>query len=249
MTEGPRVTMQSCIAKAESVRLPLCELPALFGQPQFFWKRGMDVVVALLALLLLSPLFLLIALFIKIVSPGPVFFRQTRVGRLGRRFDIWKFRTMNVDADSSAHENHLEALISRDQPMEKLDAQDDPRIIPCGKLIRQTGVDELPQLFNVLRGEMSLVGPRPCIPYEAEKFLLWQRARFDALPGITGLWQVSGKNRTTFQEMIRLDIRYARNVSFWLDVKILCKTVPAILEQLYEDEKGAVEGNRHGKNA
>lgn len=187
-------------------------------------------------LILLSPFMLLLALLIKTVSPGPVFFRQRRVGRWGRHFELWKFRTMKVNADTAMHQNHFKNFVGSDQPMQKLDAQRDPRIIPLGGLLRQTGLDELPQLFNVLRGDMSLIGPRPCLPYEAENYLLWHHARFDVLPGITGLWQVKGKNKTTFKEMIRYDIQYARNMSLWQDVKILCKTIPAIVRQIEESQ-------------
>jgi lipopolysaccharide/colanic/teichoic acid biosynthesis glycosyltransferase len=126
----------------------------------------------------------------------------------------------------------LQQLMDSDAPMVKLDAAGDSRIIPGGRLLRASGLDELPQLINVLKGEMSLVGPRPCLPYEAEKYLPWQNERFDAAPGLTGLWQVSGKNRTTFTRMMQLDIAYARNQSLWLDLKIICKTIPALLGQM-----------------
>ena len=116
--------------------------------------------------------------------------------------------------------------------MVKMDATGDSRIIPLGKLLRSSGLDELPQLINVLKGEMSLVGPRPCLPYEAEKYLPWQQERFNAAPGLTGLWQVSGKNRTTFTRMMQLDIEYAQNKSLWLDLKIIFKTIPALLVQM-----------------
>jgi lipopolysaccharide/colanic/teichoic acid biosynthesis glycosyltransferase len=125
-------------------------------------------------------------------------------------------------------------LITSDVPMTKMDARGDSRIIPFGKLLRSSGLDELPQLINVLKGEMSLVGPRPCLPYDAEKYLPWQQERFNAVPGLTGLWQVSGKNRTTFTRMMQLDIEYARKKSLWLDLKIICKTVPALLVQMWD---------------
>jgi lipopolysaccharide/colanic/teichoic acid biosynthesis glycosyltransferase len=122
--------------------------------------------------------------------------------------------------------------------MVKMDARGDSRLIPGGWLIRASGLDELPQIINVLRGEMSLIGPRPCVPYEFEKYLPWQRERFNAVPGLTGLWQVSGKNRTTFEEMIRLDIQYSRNVSLWMDLKIILLTVPALLVQISDTVRG-----------
>ena len=179
-------------------------------------------------LLCLLPLLLLVAIIIKAVSAGPVILKQKRLGHNGREFHMWKFRTMHCDADGGMHEIHLYGLMHSDAPLTKLDAKRDPRIFPFGNFIRRSAVDELPQLINVLRGEMSLVGPRPCMPYEARAYRLWQTARFDAVPGMTGLWQVSGKNRTTFREMIHLDIAYARCKSFWLDLRILLKTVPTL---------------------
>jgi len=204
----------------------LCRIPV--------WKRAFDVIVSLLALILLSPLFLFFAIYLRIVSPGPVFFRQERVGYLGRRFTIWKFRTMHVNADASVHQKHLHDLIKNEQTMAKLDNGKDSRIIPYGYLIRAAGIDELPQLINVLRGEMSLIGPRPCLPYEAREYAPWQLRRFDTVPGLTGLWQVSGKNRTTFKEMMRLDIAYARKRALLLDATIFLKTVPAIIGQVLD---------------
>jgi lipopolysaccharide/colanic/teichoic acid biosynthesis glycosyltransferase len=188
----------------------------------------MDIVGALIALVLLSPLFLLIAGIIRAVSPGPAFHKQQRIGYRGRSFMIWKFRTMRVDADAGLHQVHLSSLIESDAPLTKLDFKEDPRIFPFGRFMRRCCLDELPQLINVLRGEMSLVGPRPCMPYEAEAYRLWQRKRFDSLPGMTGLWQVSGKNRTTFKEMLRLDIRYSKAKSMRLDLWIIAKTAQAI---------------------
>jgi len=139
---------------------------------------------------------------------------------------------MHTGADVGLHQNHLNTLLTSDSPMTKLDVNHDPRIFPFGKIIRRCYLDELPQLINVLRGEMSLVGPRPCMSYEAEEYRSWQRRRFDAVPGMTGLWQVSGKNRTTFKEMIRLDIKYAREVSPAADIRILLRTVPAIVGEV-----------------
>lgn len=144
----------------------------------------------------------------------------------------FKFRTMYVGADSAIHEGHVNYLVNSNTPMVKMDAKGDSRIIPFGVLLRSSGLDELPQIINVLRGEMSLVGPRPCIPYEYEKYLPWQRERFNAAPGLTGLWQVNGKNKTTFNEMIRLDINYVRNKTLWLDLKIIFKTIPAVINQM-----------------
>ena len=198
------------------------------------WKRALDVACILFLLPALLPLGLLISLWIKIVAPGPLLFRQKRVGYRGNQFVCLKFRSMKVGSDSGVHKNYLKELMQSETPMTKMDAKGDARLIPLGALLRATGLDELPQLINVLRGEMSLVGPRPCIPYECEEYLPWQRERFNTLPGLTGLWQVNGKNKTTFNEMINYDITYARNKSLWLDIKIIAKTIPAILSQVRE---------------
>lgn len=200
------------------------------------WKRALDVGCILVVSPLLVPLMLLVALAIKLASRGPVFFRQERVGHQGRRFTCFKFRSMVVGADTTVHRDHLNRLIGANLPMTKMDSRNDQRLIPCGRWLRVTALDELPQVLNVLRGEMSLVGPRPCIPYEYEKYEPWQKERFDTLPGLTGLWQVSGKNRTTFTEMMDLDIAYVRNKSLWLDLKIILKTIPALLDQVCDTQ-------------
>ncbi|HEX9156895.1 MAG TPA: sugar transferase, partial [Syntrophales bacterium] len=168
----------------------------------------------------------------------PVFYRQNRVGYLGKTFTFWKFRTMHVDNDATGHQNYLSSLIHGDAPMLKLDADRDPRIIPCGRIIRQSCLDELPQFINVLLGDMSLVGPRPCLQYEADEYLAWHARRFDSVPGMTGLWQVNGKNKLTFKQMIRFDIQYARTMSPWLDVRILMRTIPAIVKMVAEHLAG-----------
>ena len=175
---------------------------------------------------------LMIAALIKIGSKGPVLFKQERVGHLGKRFVIFKFRTMIVNADTAVHETHTANLIEGNRPMTKLDAQGDARLITYGRLLRAAGLDELPQLINVVRGEMSFVGPRPCLPNEYSRYLPWQQERFLTPPGMTGLWQVSGKNRMTFNEMIYLDIQYVRRRSLWLDLKILLKTIPAVMVEV-----------------
>jgi exopolysaccharide production protein ExoY len=191
----------------------------------------LDICCILLALPVLLPLMFLIGMLIKIVSPGPAVFRQERVGHRGCRFVCYKFRTMVVNADTGVHQGHLSRLMDSNLPMKKLDSTGDPRLLPCGRLLRSLALDELPQILNVFRGEMSLVGPRPCIPYEYEQYAPRHRQRFEAVPGLTGLWQVSGKNKTTFEEMIDLDIFYARNKSLLLDLKIILKTIPAIISQ------------------
>lgn len=198
------------------------------------WKRILDLALCLAVLPVLAVATLLMTIVHQFGSPGPVFFRQERIGLKGRTFRIYKFRTMTTGADTTAHRAHLARLINSTVPMVKLDARGDSRLIPGGWLLRATGLDELPQLINVLRGEMSLVGPRPCVPYEYEQYLPWQRQRFEVVPGLTGLWQVSGKNRTTFDEMVRLDITYVETQSFWLDLKIILLTIPALVTQVRE---------------
>ena len=198
-----------------------------------WWKRMLDVTCILLAMPVLVPLSFLIGAIIKIVSPGPVFFQQERIGYRGRPFMCFKFRTMLVNADPDVHKGHLAELMTSNRPMSKLDGID-TRVIPGGIWLRALGLDELPQLINVMRGEMSLVGPRPCLLYEFEKYLPRHRGRCGALPGLTGLWQVSDKNNTTFEEMIDFDLKYVRTQSLGMDVAILLKTVPAVVCQTYQ---------------
>jgi lipopolysaccharide/colanic/teichoic acid biosynthesis glycosyltransferase len=199
-----------------------------------WWKRALDLALVVAV----SPGLLIlgagVALVVLCGSRGPVLFRQRRVGYKGREFTCYKFRTMQVNADSTSHRNHFRQLMGAEVPMTKLDARRDPRLIPLGAMLRASGLDELPQLINVVRGEMSVVGPRPCIPYEYEFYEPWQRRRVEAVPGLTGLWQVSGKNRTTFNEMIRFDIEYSERLSLWLDLKIMLKTLPALWQQCRE---------------
>jgi exopolysaccharide production protein ExoY len=198
------------------------------------WKRILDITCVLLALPVLIPIGIVIAVFIKIVSPGPAFYRQPRIGYFGRRMLCLKFRTMKVNADTGVHQSHLKELMMSNRPTRKLDCAGDKRLIPGGAILRVLGVDELPQLINVLRGDMSLVGPRPCTPFEFDLFLPRHKRRCEAPPGLTGLWQVSGKNRTTFEEMINLDLYYAEHKSLWLDLKIIFLTIPAILVLVWE---------------
>jgi lipopolysaccharide/colanic/teichoic acid biosynthesis glycosyltransferase len=212
--------------------------------PGLQWKRALDALVILLTLPLLIPLALLVALLIRSGSRGPVLFKQERVGHLGKRFRCFKFRTMFVNADTNMHQGHLHQLMNSNAPMMKMDSKGDPRIIPFGVLLRASGLDELPQLINVLRGEMSLVGPRPCLPYEYGQYLPWQKERFQTVPGLTGLWQVSGKNKTTFVEMIQLDIRYAKNKTLWWDLKIILLTVPALVIQMLETRQARQASSR-----
>ena len=196
------------------------------------WKRVLDISCLLIGSPIVLPMILLISIAIKVGSKGPVLFRQERIGLLGKRFVLFKFRTMIAGIATAVHETHVASLIETDKPMTKLDACGDARLIPLGRMLRAAGLDELPQLINVLRGEMSIVGPRPCLPSEYERYLPWQRERFHARPGLTGLWQVSGKNRTTFNEMIDFDIQYTRRQSLWLDLKIILKTIPAVIVEV-----------------
>ncbi len=198
------------------------------------WKRLLDLTLIILASPLWLPLMLVVMLAVRLSSPGPIFYQQERVGFRGRRFMIYKFRSMKVGAETEVHEAHLERLMRDSVPMAKLDGAGDPRILPWGRILRATGLDELPQLFNVLRGEMSLVGPRPCTVHEFSRYADWQRGRVSAAPGLTGYWQVNGKNKTTFNEMIEMDIYYAKNLSLWLDLKIILQTLPALIAQTLE---------------
>ncbi len=208
-------------------------MEAYLAKPPPVWKRGFDLAMGGMGLILAAPLMLLIALHIKLTTPGPVLFKQDRIGYFGKGFKCLKFRTMHTNCEVSSHQAHLKALIRSQESMTKLDEKQDPRIIPFGRFLRISGLDELPQLFNVLRGEMSMVGPRPCIPYEYDEYDPWHRLRTEMRPGLTGLWQVSGKNRTTFTEMIRLDITYARRLSLWQDLLIVLRTVPMLAGQVF----------------
>jgi exopolysaccharide production protein ExoY len=196
----------------------------------------------MVALPFLAVATLLAFVMTTVTSPGPIFFRQERVGYRGRRFMLFKFRTMHVSADATTHQAHFAELVRGNTPMLKLDARGDSRLIPGGWLLRASGLDELPQIINVLRGEMSLVGPRPCIPYEYVQYTPPQRQRFGTAPGLTGLWQVSGKNRTTFEQMVRLDIEYVGRRSLWLDLKIMLLTAPALLRQISDTRKAKKKG-------
>jgi exopolysaccharide biosynthesis polyprenyl glycosylphosphotransferase len=196
-------------------------------------KRAMDIAGSLALLLIFSPVLAAIALAVKLTSKGPILFRQQRVGQYGRRFTFLKFRSMYVNNNSDIHKEYVRKLIAgkAEQKGEGVfKITDDPRITPIGRILRRGSLDELPQFFNVLRGDMSLVGPRPPLPYEVEAYDTWHRRRLlEARPGITGLWQVNGRSRTRFDEMVRLDLQYARKQSLWLDLKILLRTPAAVL--------------------
>lgn len=188
-------------------------------------KRTLDIVLTTLALIPLSVVMLAVAIFVKLDSPGPIIYKQTRVGKGGRLFTIYKFRSMRVGADKEL--DQLLALNEVDGPIFK--KRDDPRMTRAGRIIRRASLDELPQLFNVLKGDMSLVGPRPPLPSEVEKYEDWHRKRLQVAPGMTGLWQVSGRSNVNFEEMVVFDIAYIQNWSLSLDLSILLRTVPAVI--------------------
>ncbi len=204
--------------------------------PESLFKRAMDFGGASLGAMLLAPVFLLIAAAIKVSSPGPVLFRQDRVGRKGRRFTMYKFRTMVQDNDPKAHQEYVKSFIRDGAPagvgadgVKIYKLRSDPRVTRIGAVLRALSLDELPQLWNVLRGEMSLVGPRPCLPLEWEMYRPWQRRRLDVIPGCTGLWQVTARSLVGFEEMVILDLFYAHNSSPGRDLLLIAKTIPAMI--------------------
>lgn len=202
-------------------------------------KRTIDMIGSSVGLIFLSPIFLLIAILVKLDSSGPVIFKQTRVGLGGRTFTFCKFRSMYENNDSSVHRKYIVDLIRgtaratvRTVGAKKVFKMDkDPRITRAGRVLRRTSLDELPQLFNVLKGDMSLVGPRPGLLYEVKMYKDWYTRRLTTIPGITGLWQVSGRSQRTFDEMVALDLAYIDNWSLWLDIKILLKTIFVVLSK------------------
>ena len=198
-------------------------------------RRALDVTVAGTVLLVLVPVIVVSAIAVRLSSPGPVLFRQRRLGRQMQPFTVLKFRTMRADADSALHRDYVRSLIGTQPPD---DAPDnlyklviDPRVTRVGRFLRSWSIDELPQLWNVLRGEMSLVGPRPVIEYEVEQYPDWYLRRFAVKPGLTGLWQVSGRNEKTYEEMVRYDIEYAERRSLWLDLRILARTALVVMRR------------------
>lgn len=221
-------------ARPSTKAIQLSDMSAGKTFSQALSSRGLDLFCCCLILPLLCFVALGMAVAIFLSSPGPVIFRQRRIGYRGREFMLYKFRTMQLGADTTAHQNHFKVLVDSRAPMEKLDQHRDPRLLPGGRFLRASGLDELPQIINVLRGEMSLVGPRPCLPSEFRHYQPTQRSRVNALPGMTGLWQVSGKNHTTFEEMIRLDIHYVQHASFLLNLKIILLTPVVLIRQTVE---------------
>jgi lipopolysaccharide/colanic/teichoic acid biosynthesis glycosyltransferase len=211
-----------------------------FKKTSVIIKRCIDIILSSLFIILFSPLFFTIALLIKFTSDGPVLFKQKRMGQFAREFNFLKFRTMHVNNDDDIHEKYIENLIRKKDNVNETTKNNgngrtykinnDPRVTPIGSILRKSSMDELPQFFNVLKGEMSIVGPRPPIPYEVKHYNVWHKRRIRRVkPGITGIWQVEGRSRTTFDEMVRMDIRYMRGWSILLDLKILLKTPLAVL--------------------
>ncbi|MFP4501123.1 MAG: sugar transferase [Candidatus Hydrogenedentota bacterium] len=198
-----------------------------FAVPFPRWKRAMDVAGAAAGIVLTAPLMLGVAAAVKLTCRGPVLFKQERGGLGGQPFTVYKFRTMVADAETQ--KPHLLHLNERKGPAFKM--KDDPRVTRLGQILRMLSLDELPQFFNVLKGDMSLVGPRPLPVKEDEELALWQRMRLETKPGITGLWQVTSRDRSCFDEWMRLDIRYIKELSFWLDVKLLLLTIPAVVSR------------------
>ncbi|MCC7383744.1 MAG: sugar transferase [Deltaproteobacteria bacterium] len=213
------------IANLEGSDAPLLGLRRTpSGELRLAFKRLIDLVGGLVALAIAGPIMILVALAVRIESKGPIFFKQVRSGRNGRKFTMYKFRSMVVDAE--AKKAQLMHLNEMSGPVFKI--RSDPRITKVGAFIRKTSLDELPQLFNIVRGDMSLVGPRPPLPSEVDQYKPWQRRRLSVKPGLTGLWQVSGRNNIDFEDWMKLDLRYIDDWSLWLDVKILLRTVPAV---------------------
>ena len=201
-------------------------------------KRALDLTLALTALVILSPILAVVAVLIRTTSNGPAIYRQTRIGRNGQPFVVYKFRTMYQDADPAIHQRYVEQYADDDFDVEKVVVGDalaplkmvhDPRITPLGHHLRRTSIDELPQLVNVIKGEMSLVGPRPDVPYSVALYKDWHKQRLSVLPGITGLCQIRGRGRVSYDEGMRLDCEYVQRRSLWLDLEIIFLTIPAVV--------------------
>ena len=206
------------------------------GNPRMylFAKRLIDLALGTVALILALPILVVAAVAVRVSSRGPIFFRQRRIGLAGKTFVMWKLRTMYPGTDDSIHRAYVRSMFMQNGAIDArngLHKLDDDRVTPVGRLLRRTSIDELPQLFNVLLGEMSLVGPRPSLPWEVELFGPYDRVRSHVKPGITGLWQVSGRSRLTMRDALELDCTYARERSLLLDLKILLKTIPVLIQQ------------------
>ena len=218
--------LKEAMQTAEGPAISRAEFPEIREDRAFLaFKRVFDVVSAVLILFLFLPVIPVIILLIKLDSPGPILFRQKRVGRGGREFDFYKFRSMFVGAENVI--GALRPLSGVDGPHFKL--KEDPRVTRVGRFLRRSSLDELPQLLNVIKGDMSMVGPRPNLPSEVSQYLPWQRRRLDVTPGITCFWQISGRSHIGFQEWMRLDLEYIRQRSLLTDLKIILKTIPAVI--------------------
>jgi lipopolysaccharide/colanic/teichoic acid biosynthesis glycosyltransferase len=213
------------------------------------WKRRLDLICIVVASPVWLFLMVLLAIWIKLVSRGPILYRQVRVGRGGEQFTLLKFRSMIPNAETLSHEKHVERLMTSGEPMTKLDAAGDSRLILGARILRAFGLDELPQIFNVIRGEMSLVGPRPCLPSEFSHYTGRQRNRVNCAPGLTGYWQVHGKNATSFEEMIEMDLHYGKTMGPIVDVGILLRTIPAVVVQVWLTRRGAYRRLHRGSDS
>jgi lipopolysaccharide/colanic/teichoic acid biosynthesis glycosyltransferase len=232
-TAFPGRSFQPTIISAEYSKRKGKALHPVFMNQFPLTKRMLDLMVGIPMMIALSPIFLFVAVLIKLVSKGSVFFKQERVGYLGKVFTLYKFRSMEISANREEHRKYMAALIRgemRDRPMLKQEGN----LIRCGGFLRKTGIDELPQLWNVLRGEMSLVGPRPPIPYESREYIRWYNGRFEVKPGLTGLWQVGKKNNLSFEEMVRIDLQYAQHYNLVMDLKIIFMTPLTILQRFFK---------------
>jgi lipopolysaccharide/colanic/teichoic acid biosynthesis glycosyltransferase len=216
------------------------DLETISNKTGVFAKRSVDLIGSIFGILLFSPVFIVIPILIKLTSKGPVLFRQERAGKGGKTFSFLKFRSMYVNNDATIHKDFVTDFIkgnikeSADGQKPVFKIQNDPRITPIGRFLRKTSLDEIPQFINVLMGDMSLVGPRPSIPYEVEQYDLWHRRRvLEVKPGITGLWQVEGRSSLTFDNMVRLDLQYIKRCSFFLDMKLLIKTPFMLVKGAY----------------
>lgn len=210
--------------------VPVVKMPQNYESTLFnVYKRVFDVLLTSIGLVILSIPFLLVMLAIKLTSPGPVFFMQTRIGKDCKPFQFYKFRTMYAGSDDTAHREFVDDFIRANGKTKIRKMTNDPRVTPLGRFLRRTSLDELPQLFNVLRGEMSLVGPRPCMPYELERYQDWHRRRLSVIPGCTGLWQVTGRSAVDFNDMVILDLFYIDNMSPLFDLRIILRTLPVML--------------------
>jgi lipopolysaccharide/colanic/teichoic acid biosynthesis glycosyltransferase len=229
MVLSPTAGISAMRADAHTSALPVGDAREALDALYLATKRVLDILVAAALVILLLPIFLLVGLAIRLDSSGPVFYRAERIGRFGRSFTVLKFRSMRADADPAAHAAFIRSLLKETSACAFYKVPGDRRITRVGAFLRGTSLDELPQLWNVIRGDMSLVGPRPDVPYAVAEYADWMHRRLLVRPGITGLWQVSGRSRLSLIDMYRLDASYAAGASLLLDVQILLRTIPVVL--------------------